>query len=142
MSKSNTYETEILALLFNATPIPNIADNASSSPLTNLFVALHTANPGESGTQQTSEATYAGYARVAVSRNAGGWSVSGDTVNPAAQIDFPVASGGSETITHFSIGRAASGPSEILYYGTVTPNIAVSDGVTPSLTTATNVTED
>jgi hypothetical protein len=142
MSKSNVLENEILDLLFNGTPIPNLADNASTAPLTELYVALHTADPGEAGDQTANEAAYTSYARVAVARTAGGWTVNGSTVNPTANIDFPQATGGSETITHWSIGKATSGASDIMYYGTVTPNIAVSNGVTPSLTTASSVTED
>ncbi len=142
MSKSNAYETDLLGLLFNGTAIPNIADNAGASPLTNLFVALHTADPGEAGNQSTNEANYTGYNRVTVARSGAGWVVSGDTVNPAAAIDFPAATGGTNTITHFSIGVATSGATKILYSGVVTPNIAVSNGVTPSLTASSNVTED
>ena len=88
MSKSNTFETDILALLFNATPIANVADNAATSPLTSLFVALHTADPGEAGVQNTTEAAYTGYARVAVARTSGGWTVSAGSVSPKANIDF------------------------------------------------------
>jgi hypothetical protein len=57
MSKGNTFETDSLKLILNGTPIPNIADNAAASPLTNVFVALHTADPGEGGDQTTSECT-------------------------------------------------------------------------------------
>jgi hypothetical protein len=55
VSKGNTFENDLLKLIFNATAIANIADNAAASPLTNLFVALHTADPGEAGDQTTSE---------------------------------------------------------------------------------------
>src|SRR3990172_6419624 len=65
MSKSNSLETSLLALLFNATAIANIADNAALAPLTNLYVSLHTGDPGEGGAQTASEATYTSYARVA-----------------------------------------------------------------------------
>ena len=53
MSKGDTFESDLLKLIFNATAIANIADNAASSPLTNLFVPLHTADPGEAGSQTT-----------------------------------------------------------------------------------------
>jgi hypothetical protein len=142
MSKGNTWENDLLKLLFNATAIANIADNAASSPLTNLYVSLHTADPGEAGDQTTSEANYGSYARVAVARTSGGWTVSGNQVTPVANIDFPQASSGSNTITHFGIGTAVSGAGKLLYSGTVSPNIAVTAGVTPRLTTATQVTED
>lgn len=142
MSKSNTYENDILALLFNATAIANIADNAATSPLTNLFVALHTADPGEAGVQNTSECTYGSYARAPVARTAGGWSVSGGVASPVANIDFPAATSGSETATHASVGVASSGATKILYKGPISPNIAITTGVTPRLTTASTITED
>jgi len=142
MSKGDTFENEILRLIFNATAIANMADNASSSPLTNLFVAAHTADPGEAGTQTTSEATYTSYARATVARTAGGWTVTANSVSPVAAIPWPACTGGTNTITHWSVGVAVSGSTKILYKGTVTPNIAVSTGVTPSLTTASAVTED
>lgn len=140
MSKGNTFENDLLELIFNATAIANIADNAASSPLTNLYVSLHTADPGEAGDQTTSEATYTPYARVAVARTSGGFTVTGNS--PAANIDFPAATGGTNTITHFAIGTASSGAGKLLYSGTVRPNISVSSGVTPRLTTASTVTED
>lgn len=142
MSKGDTFENDLLKLIFNATAIANIADNAATSPLTNLFVALHTADPGETGTQATSEATYTSYARVSVARTSGGWTVSANSVSPVATISFPACTGGTNTITHFSVGVATSGATKLLYSGTVTPNISVSTGVTPQLATSSTVTED
>lgn len=142
MSKSNFLETELLELIFNAGAIPLIADNAGTTPLTNLFVSLHTADPGEAGTAVTSEATYTSYARATVARTGGGWVVAGNSVSPAANIDFVAATGGTNTITHFGIVDTASGAGNLLYSGTVTPNISVTTGVTPRLTTATAITED
>jgi hypothetical protein len=127
-------------LIFNATAIATIAQNGTS-PLTNLYVALHTASPGAGGSQTTNEAAYTSYARVAVARTSGGWTVSGASVSPAANISFPAATGGSETETYWSIGTAVSGTGEILYFGPISPTIVVTSGVTPILTTASTVTE-
>lgn len=142
MSKGNTFENDWLKLIFNATAIANIADNAGASPLTNLFVSLHTADPGEAGDQTTNETTYTSYARVSVARSGSGWTVTANSVSPTANIDFPTATGGTATITHFAVGTASSGAGKILYKGTVSPNISVSTGVTPRLTTASTITED
>lgn len=142
MSKSNTFENDLLKLIFNATAIANLADNAGSSPLANLFVALHTADPGESGDQTSNECAYTSYSRVSVARTSGGWTVTNNSVSPVADIEFPEATGGSETATHWSVGVATSGSSKILYSGTISPNISISSGVTPKLTTSTAVTED
>lgn len=142
MSKGDTFENDLLKLIFNATAIANIADNAATSPLTVLEVSLHTADPGEAGNQTTNETAYTSYARVPINRNSGGFTVSGASVSPAANIDFPACTGSTSTITHWGIGTAHTGTGKLLYSGTVTPNIAVSTGVTPRLTTASTVTED
>ena len=142
MSKGNTFENDLLKLIFNATAIAGIADNAGSSPLTSLYVSLHTADPGEAGDQATNEVSYTGYQRVAVARSGAGWTVTNNSVSPASDITFPQCTGGSATATHFAVGTAPSGAGKILYKGTVTPNISISNGVTPRLTTATTITED
>lgn len=140
MSASNAFETDLLELIFNGTTIGNLADDAGTSPATTITVALHTSDPGEAGTQSTNEATYTSYARVTVNRNSGGWTVSGNSVSPVANIEFPAATGGSETITHWSVGTGVS--NYMIASGTVTPNIAVSSGVTPRVTTASALTVD
>lgn len=142
MSKGNVFENDWLKLIFNATAIANIADNAATSPLTNLYVSLHTADPGEAGDQTTNECAYTSYARVAVARTTGGWTVTDNSVSPVADITFPTATGGTETVSHWAVGTASSGTGKLLYSGTVSPNISVSSGVTPKLTTASTVTED
>ena len=143
MSKGNSLENSLLLLLFNATAIANIADNAASSPLTNLYVSLHTADPGEAGSQTTSEISYTGYARVAVARTSGGWTVTANSVSPAAEIAFTISSGGSGgTVTHFAVGTASSGTGKLLFSGAVSPNFVVASGVTPKLSTASAITLD
>jgi hypothetical protein len=142
MSKGNTFINDFLKLIFNATAIANIADNAATSPLTNLFVSLHTASPGAGGSQTTSEAAYTGYARATVARTTGGWTAaSAQSTSPAATIVFGAATAGTETETHFAVGTASTGVGKIICFGTITPNIPVSNGTTPQLTTASTITE-
>src|SRR3990167_4364618 len=142
MSKGNTFENDFVKLIFQATAIANIADNAATSPLTDLYVSLHTADPGEAGDQTSSECAYTSYARVAVARSGAGWTVTDNSVSPAAEIEFPAATGGGETATHWAVGTASAGAGKMLYSGTVTPNIIIADGVTPILSTSTAITED
>ncbi len=142
MSIGNNTENNILKLIFNATAWANYADNAATSPETNIHVALQTADPGEAGTMSTSEATYTGYARVNVARTTGGWTVTNNSVSPVANIDFPAGTGGAGTVTHFSVGKTGGGAADILWSGTVTPNIVTGNGVTPRLTTASTITLD
>ena len=143
MSKSNVFENDLLKLIFNATPIAGLADNAASSPVTNLYLALHTADPGEAGDQTTSEISYTGYTRLAVLRTAGGWTVTANSVSPVADVLFPEMTGGvGGTATHASIGTAASGAGKVLYKGALTPTITVALGVSPRIKNTSTITED
>jgi len=145
MSKSNAWENALLLLLFNNTDAANIGDATGlrgSSGAGDLYASLHTSDPGEAGSQTTNECAYTSYARVAVARSGSGWTVTGNSVSPAATISFPAATGGTETATHFGIGTASSGAGVLLYKGSISPSISISSGVTPRLTTATAITED
>lgn len=142
MSISDTTENAILNLIFSATNWANYADNASSSPQTNIHVGLHTADPGDSGDMTTSESAYTSYARVNVARS-NGWSTAsgtGGSISPAATVSFPTGTGGSGTVTHYSTGKTGGGATAILWSGTVTPNIVTGNTITPTLTTATTIT--
>jgi len=142
MSISNTTESAILKLIYNATAWANYADNAATTPETNIVVAGHTADPADTGTGSTSEIAYTSYARVNVARTTGGWTETTGSVSPVATISFPAGTGGTGTMTHFSTGKSGGGASAILWSGTVTPNIVCGNGVTPQLSTATTITLD
>jgi len=142
-----TTETNILKLIYNATAWANYADNAATSPQTQIGVALHTADPGTAGTAATSEAAYTGYTRVNVARTSGGWTVTATgpaSTSPVAAINFPAGTGGSGTVTNFSTSfsnaSTPTGTQTLLWMGTVTPNIVTGNGVTPSLSTASTIT--
>jgi hypothetical protein len=147
--KSTFLENALLKLIFNATPIALIADNAAATPLTNLYVSLHTADPTDAGTQTSSEVTAgqdATYARVAVARTSGGWTVTASSVSPAADITFPTtsATGTGCTCTYFGVGELSTGAGALLYSGVISPSIiipATTAGTIPVLTAASTVTE-
>lgn len=141
--KGDQFETDILALLLTATAISQVADNASSSALTATWVSLHTADPGETGTQGTNESAYGGYTRIAVTRSTAGWVVASGAASPVSAITFPEANSTStSTLTHFAVGLAsASTGGKIFYSGAISPNISIGSGVQPRLTTASSITE-
>ncbi len=143
MSKSNAFENAGLALIFHGTAIADLAENDGSSPATNLFLSLHTGDPGEAGDQTTNECAYTAYAREAIARNSGGFTISGNQVTLAAgTIDFADGqSGDSETATHWGLGKSASGAGLLLYKGAISPTIAIANGLTPRITGIT-ITED
>ena len=132
MSASNIFETDILELIFNGTTFTSLADNTATSPATNLYVSLHTADPGETGSQTVSEATYTSYARVAVARTSGGWAVSGNSASNVSQVSFPQCTGGTETITHIGIGLNSSGSGTLLFSDALVASLNVSNGITPA----------
>lgn len=146
MSKADTWENGLLLLLFNNTNFANVGDATGlrgSTTAGSLHVSLHTADPGETGTQATSETAYTGYARIPVARSGAGFVVTANSVSPAANIDFGecTASPGA-AITHFGIGTALSGAGVLLYSGTVSPNITMAVGVIPRVKSTSTVTED
>ncbi len=120
MAAGATWLNDVAKLWANATAIANIADNAASGPLTSLYLALHTADPGAAGNQTTNEAAYTNYIREAVARNSGGLTVSTVTITLTAAISFPAgATGDTDVISYWSIGTASSGTGKILYSGPI-----------------------
>lgn len=143
MPKSIAASNDILALIFNATAWADLAENDSSAPGTNLYLSLHTASPGTATSQATNEATYGGYARLAVVRTTSGWTVpSGGATQNAALAQFAEASSGPQTITHVGIGKAASGAGLLLYSGPLAAARTIDTGIQPQFAAgALTVTE-
>lgn len=145
MSKTNTWETGLLSLLFENTTFSGVGDATGlpgAATAGSLYFSLHTSDPGEAGDQTTNEIAYTSYARVAVARSSSGWTVSGNAVAVDADVTFPAGTGGSGTATHWGLGTASSGAGKLLYKGAISPNIVCGSGVTPQLTAGTVVTED
>jgi len=143
MPKSTSASNSILALIFNATTWNLIAENDSTSPATNLYLSLHTADPGVGGSQTTNETAYTNYARIAIVRTTSGWDVpsSGATAN-AALAQFAQCGASGATLTHVAIGTDASGTGLVLYAGALTSSLAVANGIQPQFAAgALDVTE-
>lgn len=122
MSKSNTTENDTLNAIIRWVD-PAWRANA------NRYIALHTADPGESGTAVTSEAAFGGYARATITASSGFSAASGGSISNANLIQFPECTSGSETITHFSIVTTASWAGQILYSGALTASRSVSSWI-------------
>lgn len=142
MAMSDAHENALLLLIYNATTYANVAINATTSPITAIAVAGHTASPGDAGTMATSEVAYTSYARASVNRTSGGWTITANSASPVATISWPAGTGGSGLITHFSTGKTGGGAAAIFDYGTVTPNLNTGSGITPQLSTATTISYD
>ncbi len=131
MAWASSFRTGPASLIFLATAIANVADNAASSPWTNIYIGLHTGDPS-AGNQTTSESAYTSYARVAVARSGTGWTDNGSgVVTNDAAITFPACTGGSSTVTYVSTGGASSGTGVLVLAGALSASLAVSSGITP-----------
>lgn len=146
MSKSNTFENDLLLLVFNNTDITLIGDAAglqNSAAAGSLYISLHTSDPGEAGDQTTNETAYTDYARVAVARSGAGWTVTGNAVANAALVQFPQCGVTGATLTHFGVGTDSSGAGKLLYSGALSASLAVSSGIQPQFAGGDlDITED
>jgi len=135
VSASNAFETDLLEHILQNADIPNIGDATGlrgSSTAGSLYIGLHTADPGETGNQTTSETSFSNYVRMAVARSGAGWTVSGNNGSNAAAITFAQCGAVGATITHFSVGTASSGSGYLIFKGALDASLAVSNGITPS----------
>lgn len=135
MPLADTFENEFMAHVFTNGDIALVGDATGlrgSSTAGSLYVALHTGTPTDTMTQTTNEATYTGYARVAVARSGAGWTVTANAVANAAAVTFGACTAGSDTLTYFSVGTSSSGTGKVLWYGALTASLAVSAGITPA----------
>jgi hypothetical protein len=141
---SDSVETSIMAMIFTATAWANYADNAASSPQTQLAWGLHTGDPTDVGNMLTNEIGYTSYARASTNRatGAGGMVVSGNSASPVSDINFPLGTGGTGTASFFSVGKTGGGSAPILMAGVLSPSLLCGNGVQPVLTNSTVLTID
>lgn len=143
MSKTNYFETQLLRHVFTNTTLPAIGDSAgllASAADGSVYLSLHAADPGESGAL-TAEASYGGYARKDVGRTTSNWSIADSSVVNSNEILFDQCTSGSNTITHFGVHAAPD--ASMIYSGSVTTSVTVSQGIQPRFAAGTmKVLED
>ena len=146
---SDSAELGIMNLVMCGKAWANFADNAAASPTTAIWVALHTADPTDSGTQASNEVALTAYTRIATSRSTGtgGWTLSTAagviSASPSAAITFPtLTSTSTGTATHASIGLSSSGAGILIASGALSASIALGQNVAPQITTASSFTLD
>lgn len=134
MSATNVFENGLLSLIFENANYANVGDATGLRGSTTagvFYISLHTANPNETGSQNTTEAAYTGYARVSVARSTAGWTVASGVADNDAAIIYGACTAGSETETHFGVGSDASAAGNLFLWGALTAGLAVSSGITP-----------
>jgi hypothetical protein len=139
MSKSNVTENDLVKFYANAIAIPAYGSN--------LYVHLHTADPGEAGTSSTNEVVYTSYARVTTLRDNTAWAIcdvdgtpnaSGSAFKNAIEVTFPECTGVSDdvVITHASL---CTNGGQILYSGALTASIRITNLITPRFPVGTMI---
>ncbi len=130
MSMSNTTENATLKMHLQGT------DPAYRAGATQ-YLALFTADPGESGSL-VAEATYTGYARVALTK-ATAWTDGGSSFTNAALVQFGACTAGTNALTHFAVVDTASGAVEQMITGALAATLNVSAGIQPQFATSSLV---
>jgi hypothetical protein len=133
VSATNVLENGLLSLLFENANYANVGDATGLRGSTTagvFYISLHTADPGETGSQTTSESAYTNYARVSVARSTAGWTVASGVADNDAAITFPACGVTGSTVTHFGVGSDTSGAGNLFLSGT--SSLAVANGITPS----------
>jgi hypothetical protein len=131
---TNAAEANLMNLLFLNVDWANIGDAAglqNSAAAGSFYISLHSADPGEAGNQSTNEIAYTGYARVAVARTAGGFTLTTATISNTALVQFAQCTGGTATASHFGIGTDLSGNGNLIFKGALTSSLSISNGIQP-----------
>ena len=136
---SNAFANDLLRLVFHGATIDGLAADITGG-LGQLYISLHTEDPGAAGTQETSEVDYEGYTRIAIPRTADGFTIDGTVMNPTEAWEFgEMTAGDPQTATYMAIGTDETGPGKILFRAAMQPTIALAEGVTPRLRTSSTL---
>lgn len=123
MSLSNTTEADALDVFLRG------LDPAYRAGANN-YLALFTADPGETASLVAEATTYTGYARVAIPK-ASSWTGTASPFTNTNLVQFPACSGGSAAITHFAVVDTASGAVTMMISGALSATLNVSSGIQP-----------
>lgn len=133
-------EVKLLQLLFKNLAFDNIGDAGGLLPSVStgyFYIALFTSENDDSQSIITAdEATYTGYARIAVARNTGSW-FDDDAVVPTRiynvqDITFPECTAGSDVVTHWGLCYSDTGDT-LLISGELTTPLNITAGVQPRI---------
>jgi hypothetical protein len=122
MSLSNTTEAAALDVFLRGTD-PSYRAGATQ------YLALFTADPGESASL-AAEATYTGYARIALTK-ASSWTGTSSPYTNTNLLQFGQCTAGTNAITHFAVVDTASGAVNMMISGALSSTLNVTSGIQP-----------
>jgi hypothetical protein len=143
MPANNNLIQGLLNLLLENTNFANVGDATGlrgSSSAGNFYFSLHSSDPGATGNQTTNEVSFTSYARATLARTSGNFTQATNTFSLAATLNFVACTGGSATATYAGIGTSLTGSGILLWSGSITPSLSITNGITPQLTTGTTFT--
>lgn len=126
MATADSYAEDLLRHVFLNETLALIGDATGLLPSAiagNIYISLHTSDPGVHGSQTTNEVTLAAwpsYARQPIARSGAGWQVV-ELLNiwqakNLVSVTFPARVGGSiVTVTHGGIGASLSGTGLLMH---------------------------
>jgi hypothetical protein len=132
---TNGFENVLGLLLFNNTTIANFGDATGlvgSSTAGSTQLALATTALTDTDTLLTSnEVAYTGYARPTQARSSAGWTVTNDTVDNTALIQFgTMTAGGPDTVVHVGLGFIGTGDVLRLHQD-LNADLVINNGINP-----------
>lgn len=111
--------------------LDHILKTGSYSPPGTVYLALFTADPGETGSV-AAEADYTGYERAAITFGA----ADARAITQNAQVNFPASTGGSSVCSHWGLMAAGTKTvSDMIAYGAFTTPKTVTSGYQPFVAT-------
>lgn len=122
MSLSNTTEAAVLDAFLRGVD-PSYRAGATQ------YLALFTADPGETASL-AAEASYTGYARVALTKSSS-WTGTSSPYTNTNLIQFGACTAGSSAVTHFAVVDTASGAVSMMISGSLSATLNVSAGIQP-----------
>jgi hypothetical protein len=130
MSASDTLENDLLKLIFQKT-LPSYLGTLSGTGNADFYLSLHTADPGEAGSQTTSEAAYGSYVRKAVARTSGGWTITANSATNAGLVQFDKSTSTGADVRFVGVGTASSGAGTLLLSLQLATDTPTTTGIQP-----------
>jgi hypothetical protein len=138
-AKTTAGATATLTIILNNFAWTGVGDAGGILPSAadgNIYLSLHSADPGVGGNQTTNELSYTGYARIPVSRDGTQWTIAAGSASNAADLLGALCTAGSGVATFVGIGTDAVGAGNLLYRGTILIPVAgltITPGITPKI---------
>jgi len=140
MNASDTFENEILKLIFQNAAITGIGDSAGLLPSAaagNLYLRLCTDDVAVDDATLGTECAYTGYVAkgIAVARTSEAWTVTDDTVENTTDLIFGACTVGSETIRYVEVWKNNTGSTaaDRIAWIELDSDLAVSLGIQPKI---------